>query len=133
GELFIGHRLRTALANALRCEQLDHIRTLFLPLPHQQTERVGIAASFSQWIERCQKSMPGDLVAGDRRAKGLVFGGPEALRGCDATSECRVRIAGDGESALELGLAVVAATVIATLRVEVPREVIVGVDQPGKE
>ena len=127
------HGLCAALANALGCEELDDVRSLFLPLAHELTKRVGPAAPLRERVERRQQPRSGNLAARDRGAERFVLRRTEALRGRDSIQERDVRVPGDGQRALEFRLAVVAAAVVATLRVEVPGEVVVCVDQAGKQ
>ena len=55
-ELGVRHRLCAAFANALRCKNLNQIRTLLLAFPNQLAQFLGPTASFRERFERRQHS-----------------------------------------------------------------------------
>ena len=129
-QLRIGHRLRAALANALRGEDLDQVRARLFLFPHVLTQLIRRAGALVHRAERRQDARAGQHAARDRVAKLLVAGGADALHGREAVHQRHPRVLGGEERHLRGRLA---AILRAPVLAEVIADVDVHVDEPGHQ
>ncbi len=124
-------RLRAALADALRGEDLDEVGALRLLLADVGAKRLlDVARALVHRAERRQDARPGQLAAGDGVAQVLVARGAGALHGGEAVHQRDVGVLGARQRHLGRRLALVLRPAVLA---EVVADVDVDVDQPGHQ
>ena len=129
-DLLVGHRLRTALAAALRREQLHEIRAVGFEFLDERADLIGRAGVFVDRTDRRQQPRSRQDAARDRRADLHVERRAEALHGGEAGGQRGVGVFGLVHGRLRRRLAAGRRAAVGT---EMGIEVHVRVDQARKD
>ncbi len=131
-ELGIGHRLGTAFPDGPGGEQLDQVGAIGFRLADLGPELVGRAALLRELAQRAQHAGPRDAASVDGLAIALVLRGTHALHRGDAGAHRGQEVLADRGIGLFGGFPVVRG-MKPSLRIEVPDEMDVSVDEAGQQ
>ena len=128
-ELRVGHGLRAAFPNAFRGKELDEVRTLLFPLIDERAKLAGTSAVGRERLERGENARPRNRTAGDGVAEVFVVGRPRTLDRGEAGVEDVDCVVDAVEDRLEGRLTGTGQPAV----VEVPEDVLVRVDEAGRD